>query len=110
MAMRKREGEVFPDLISKELQPPASRARSTLTPALSRKQEREREREREREHVGSLSRVFAREGWGQSRSFEPHAASRRSSSGLQARTRTASEGISGNWLTVVANQEPRKGG
>ncbi len=71
----------------------------TEPPTLSRKREREK-----RQPSGSLSNEYAGEatgmlplppageGWGRSRAFEPHAASLRSGSGLQARTRTASEG------------------
>ena len=47
------------------------------------------------EHAGSLSRVLVEEGWGRNRALEPYAASLRSNPGLQARTRTASEGRPG---------------
>ena len=77
-------------LIRKEIQPQTARARFTLTVALSR--EPDWDRDRDREHGDALSRVLVGEGWGRSRAFEPHAASLRSGPGLQARTRTASEG------------------
>ena len=74
----------IPVLIGKELQPQALRARSTLTPTLSRQREREHagalSHKRKREHAGSLDRVLVGEGWG--------------------------EGRPADWLNIVANQAP----
>ena len=56
-------------------------------------------RRRERSNAW-LPLPLAGEGWGRSRAFEPHAASRRSGSGLQARTRTASEGVRATTISI----------
>ena len=89
-------------LISEELRPQALRTRSTLTPTLSH--------EYAGEGAGILPLlpratkgplVAPGEGWGRNGAFEPHTASPRSGPGLQARTRTASEGPPAGWLVYA---------